>query len=691
MAAQIPEVVPTTTAQDEPPPQEKTLELNKEKCIGLWECCTCAEEYNDISDLAWTEKKPYTTRKTVENGELVCSKCIKAEFTKALGTVFDHNFPARWGGEELNINDFESLFFREHDFRKRYEARRVESERVKNLDDKTLEDMVPEGLVRDVDFQRCAVCKIAIGLRDGCNHMTCTKCGHKFCYICGESAKEDSGHWAPGSCPRWGQPGQQNAIFDAAVFDDDEEDFAFEGDMAFDVWAWNILMQTTDAEMRALMQRLLMPQRHVEMPTAAERRSIINAMFRYQPEHGVTEREWQGVVVQNRGVPRLFIEVELNSLPGWINAVPSEFPTNQGVLSHPVGGVFNMVDPASKREAYAWTHRRQRVWHPDEAQHPENFAIFDIGPGDDFYEQDRATVLLDLLLSQAFQLTDRQIRFTRVSTMNADSLLVTITGDGYGPQRRSSLGGIDFANPLVGVNFLFVARDDPLLTESRGRLDHAQSAQDSRLRAQSDHLRFIHPDQWQVDRDATNATFGNRPDLWPRPATPAGELPAPPATASEAQGTVIGNGATIDARGKIQPLSVHLAEEIRQEWQRLLARESGDEQRQEFLVEESEDEEPEDGFTEVEDRLRHRIAIANEQAAVLVLRIQQARTDMGANIAAGAAAVAAPAEEDGGVPVPREEDDEEDDEGPDEGPDEGADEDVDGLAFFSAADFLAGL
>jgi hypothetical protein len=228
-----------------------------------------------------------------------------------------------------------------------------------------------------------------------------------------------------------------------------------------------------------------------------------------------------------------------------------------------------------------------------------------------------------------------------------------------------------------------------LLTDSRGRLDHAQSAQDSRLRAQSDHLRFIHPDQWQVDRDAANATFGNRPDLWPRPGTPAGELPAPPATARDAQGTIIGNGATIDAQGNVRPLSAHLAEEILQEWQGLLARESEDEERQGLTAEESEDEEPEDGITELEDRMRHRIAIANEQSAVLVLRIQQARNAMGANIAAGAAAVAAPpAEEDGGVLVPHEEDD---DEGADEVDDEGDDEEDDGFAFFSAADFLAGL
>jgi hypothetical protein len=57
----------------------------------------------------------------------------------------------------------------------------------------------------------------------------------------------------------------------------------------------------------------------------------------------------------------------------------------------------------------------------------------------------------------------------------------------------------------------------------------------------------------------------------------------------------------------------------------------------------------------------------NHQAAVLILRIEHARINVSANIAAGAAAVAAPpAGEDGGVLVPREEDDKVADEGPDE-------------------------
>jgi hypothetical protein len=126
MATQMPEVVPTAAGQ-EPPPRQKLLELSKEKCIGLWNCSVCAEGYNDTSDLAWTEEKPYTTQKTSENGELVCNSCIKGGFIKALpalATEFDHSFPAKWGTEELHINDFPEMFFARIEGSRRCEARR---------------------------------------------------------------------------------------------------------------------------------------------------------------------------------------------------------------------------------------------------------------------------------------------------------------------------------------------------------------------------------------------------------------------------------------------------------------------------------------------------------------------------------------------------------------------------------------
>jgi hypothetical protein len=273
----MPEEMPTAAPRAKAPdPQTKPLELHKRKCIGLWECCICTEEYNDTSDLAWTKERPYTTR----DGVMVCGPCIKRLFTRALGTEFNHEFPARYLTEELDINDVKPLFFWEHNFVTRYRKHRAEYEReLRDLDDATLDAIVPEGVVRGRDFQRCNGCKTSIVLRDGCNHMTCTKCGHNFCYICGKDATEDSGHWFPGGCPRWGQPGEQNAMFDGVVVD---------------VWAWEVLTQTTTAAMRTLMQRLLMLEddaiARAGPLTAEERAFILSAMFCYQPHHAVTER-----------------------------------------------------------------------------------------------------------------------------------------------------------------------------------------------------------------------------------------------------------------------------------------------------------------------------------------------------------------------------------------------------------------
>lgn len=82
---------------------------------------------------------------------------------------------------------------------------------------KTGLDLEAEGQVRGKDFQLCPSCKIPIGLRDGCNAMTCEPCRTQFCFICGEIAHHNSDHWKLGSsCPRWGQPGPR-ALFDGGA------------------------------------------------------------------------------------------------------------------------------------------------------------------------------------------------------------------------------------------------------------------------------------------------------------------------------------------------------------------------------------------------------------------------------------------------------------------------------------------
>ncbi|KAK3114004.1 hypothetical protein LTR53_008108 [Teratosphaeriaceae sp. CCFEE 6253] len=72
------------------------------------------------------------------------------------------------------------------------------------------------GLLRGRDFQICPNddCRRRVTLWDGCNHLFC-RCGTDLCFICGkEVAHDDPEHWAPGGCPRWNQPGADNAGYD---------------------------------------------------------------------------------------------------------------------------------------------------------------------------------------------------------------------------------------------------------------------------------------------------------------------------------------------------------------------------------------------------------------------------------------------------------------------------------------------
>jgi hypothetical protein len=75
-----------------------------------------------------------------------------------------------------------------------------------------------EGLKRGKDYQICPSeqCGIKIELKAACNAMRCDYRGTRFCYVCGEPAAERSDHWArePDACPRYNQPGADNARFD---------------------------------------------------------------------------------------------------------------------------------------------------------------------------------------------------------------------------------------------------------------------------------------------------------------------------------------------------------------------------------------------------------------------------------------------------------------------------------------------
>ena len=78
-----------------------------------------------------------------------------------------------------------------------------------------------KGLVRGKDFQLCPKCGTPCELRDGCNFMQCVlrKCQEGFCFICGAGGLKDvHEHWKLGMpCPKFGQPGERNALFDQVI------------------------------------------------------------------------------------------------------------------------------------------------------------------------------------------------------------------------------------------------------------------------------------------------------------------------------------------------------------------------------------------------------------------------------------------------------------------------------------------
>lgn len=70
-----------------------------------------------------------------------------------------------------------------------------------------------EGLELGRHYQLCPACGVAVELVDACAHIQC-RCGHSFCFRCGQSAAENSGHWRSGGCPRYNHRDDSNAQYD---------------------------------------------------------------------------------------------------------------------------------------------------------------------------------------------------------------------------------------------------------------------------------------------------------------------------------------------------------------------------------------------------------------------------------------------------------------------------------------------
>ena len=81
-----------------------------------------------------------------------------------------------------------------------------------------------EGLERGKHYQLCPneECQAVINLMDGCNHIVCEGCRTNFCYLCGQEAQPDSGHWTVG-CPRYNRA-DENPLYDEEEDEDEEDD-----------------------------------------------------------------------------------------------------------------------------------------------------------------------------------------------------------------------------------------------------------------------------------------------------------------------------------------------------------------------------------------------------------------------------------------------------------------------------------
>ena len=47
-------------------------------------------------------------------------------------------------------------------------------------------------------MKKCPKCSIITEKNNGCNHITCTKCGYQWCWLCNEEYKEN--HFNEGKC-----------------------------------------------------------------------------------------------------------------------------------------------------------------------------------------------------------------------------------------------------------------------------------------------------------------------------------------------------------------------------------------------------------------------------------------------------------------------------------------------------------
>lgn len=192
--------LPPTMADTQEPLLVRLKDYSK-----AWECDLCCTAYEDHAT-----HKPWVP----DEDCLVCETCIATRFEEAL--AHDIDYPARWGQLTLHAHHFPFL---SPDLLARYEAKVAEITAHRA----TAKPEIPDGQRKGWDYQFCPVCKNAVALKDGCNHIGCT-CGASFCFICGEVAFEGSGHWGQRGCPLYNREGMAGDDVEGGEGDDDDDD-----------------------------------------------------------------------------------------------------------------------------------------------------------------------------------------------------------------------------------------------------------------------------------------------------------------------------------------------------------------------------------------------------------------------------------------------------------------------------------
>ncbi|KAK4555044.1 hypothetical protein LTR86_007810 [Recurvomyces mirabilis] len=199
------------------------------------------------------------------SGDDICGDCFKDELIPKFEEAIKNeiNWPVSWASQSLDpLHDFPRHLF-SNDFLARWSKRMIEysvppDSRIycgqcnqymaprhptkhqkliceacaattstplpphEQLDGHHCPDPAPadepiEGQTRGKDYQLCPGCKQKVNLTSGCNAIPCQRCNQTyFCYICGAQAEHHSTHWLLGNpCPRWLQPDDPRASFDA--------------------------------------------------------------------------------------------------------------------------------------------------------------------------------------------------------------------------------------------------------------------------------------------------------------------------------------------------------------------------------------------------------------------------------------------------------------------------------------------